>query len=351
MCGLSEDEDQGHRDLKKANTRKDESEIQKITRVITDRFGNPFSINGPVPLEDETPDPLINIATGVVAPSDVTHDLLSAKSIGKKALIDFATERLNRCEVSLSSPIKRFKLKTFANIQHPKKSLSAEKVKSIDSDRELFGRLLVVSKDRKIDLQKFFKYELSNVPLALTNNDGSLAKTNKAQTMRDLESYAPSIHTTDSFIDDPERDLDQTAVFIDYMVVVQSLSAKGGVRTFGQLLFEVIKYIKRGFLEGNCVHVVSGRYDYKESIKSGERKRCEATSNSPEIKVKARDQVFPRSVKAFLSNPKNKDNFNTFAFEEMKAVFQEELTGYMLMMPHHAFTLRQQLFGHLIQMC
>ena len=55
--------------------------------------------------------------------------------------------------------------------------------------------------------------------------------------MRDLESYAPSIHTTDSFIDDPERDLDQTAVFIDYMAVVQTLSAKDGIRTFGQLLF------------------------------------------------------------------------------------------------------------------
>ena len=61
------------------------------------------------------------------------------------------------------------------------------------------------------------------------------------------------------------------------MAVVQTLSAKGGIRTFGQLLFEVIKYIERGFLEGNCVHVVSDRYDYEESIKSWERKRRGAT--------------------------------------------------------------------------
>ena len=198
------------------------------------------------------PDLLINISTAVVAPIDVTRDLLSAKSIGKKAMIDFATERLNRCEVSISSPIKMFKLKTFANVQPTKKTLSTEKMKSIDSDRELLGGLLVVSKDLKIDLQKFFKYELSNIPLALKNNDGSLAKTIKAKTMRDLESYAPSIHTTDSFIDDPERDLTETDVFIDYMAVVKILSAKGGIRTFDQLLFKVIKNIKRGFLEGTC---------------------------------------------------------------------------------------------------
>ena len=48
MCGLSEDEDQGHRDLKRTNTKKDENEIQKIIQVITDRFGNPFSVHGPV---------------------------------------------------------------------------------------------------------------------------------------------------------------------------------------------------------------------------------------------------------------------------------------------------------------
>ena len=132
MCGLSEDGDQGHRDLKKANTKKDESEIQRISQVITDRFGNPFSIDGPVPVDDEPPDPLINIATGVVAPNDVTQDLLSAKSKGKKAMVEFVANRINMSEVSLSSPIKRLKLKTFANVQPTKRTPSTGKVKSIE---------------------------------------------------------------------------------------------------------------------------------------------------------------------------------------------------------------------------
>ena len=238
----------------------------------------------------------------------------------------FVEERLNLCKTQLSIPIKRFKLKTFANVHPTKNKRSVTKVKAIDADRELFGRLVVISKDRKVDLKKFFEYELSDVPLALANDDGSLSKTNKAQTLRDLESYAPSIESFDSFVDDPERDLQETAVFIDYMAVVQILSVKGGIRTFGQLVSEVIKFIKRGFLEGNCVHVISDRYDYEESIEAGERKRRGANMNAPEIKVKARDQVFPSSLRAFLSNPKNKDNFNSFAFKEMVSVFKEELS-------------------------
>ena len=142
----------------RTNTKKNEKEIQKIIQVITDRFGNPFSVHGPVlEEENEMPGPLINIATGVVAPGDVTNDLLNAKSIGQKAMAEFVEERLNLCETQLSSPIKRFKLKTFTNVHPTKNKRSVTKVKSIDADRELFGRLVVISKDRKVDLKKFFK--------------------------------------------------------------------------------------------------------------------------------------------------------------------------------------------------
>ena len=110
MCGLLEDEDQGHRDIKSINTKKDEIEIQKIMQVITDGFGNPFSVPGPVlERDDQMPVPLINIATRVVAPIDVTYDLLKAKSVGRKAMKEFVRKILHLCETELSKPIKRFK--------------------------------------------------------------------------------------------------------------------------------------------------------------------------------------------------------------------------------------------------
>ena len=95
MCGLLEDEDQGHRDLKRTNTKNDEIEIQNIMQVITDRFGNPFSV--PVPLleeDDQMQDPLINIATGVAAPNDITNDLFKAKSVGQKAMNEFVAKKI-----------------------------------------------------------------------------------------------------------------------------------------------------------------------------------------------------------------------------------------------------------------
>ena len=59
-------------------------------------------------------------------------------------------------------------------------------------------------------------YELSNVSLALANNDGYLAKTKNAPTIKDLEAYAPSIHISDSFIDDHGRTDRQTDSYSKY---------------------------------------------------------------------------------------------------------------------------------------
>ena len=48
---------------------------------------------------------------------------------------------------------------------------------------------LVISQKRKVDFQELFTYELASVPMALTNSDGSLSKSNKAQVMHVLEEY------------------------------------------------------------------------------------------------------------------------------------------------------------------
>ena len=67
-----------------------------------------------------------------------------------------------------------------------------------------------------------------------------------------------------------------------------------------------MRFIRHGFIEEYCVQVISDRYDYEESIKSGERKRRVASVKGPEIKIKSGEQVFPSSLKAFLSNLKTK---------------------------------------------
>ena len=107
-------------------------------------------------------------------------------------------------------------------------------------------------------------------------------KTNKAQTLRQLEEEASASLDVDTF-KEVVTNRTQTAVFIDFMACVQKLSSRAGISTFGDLLAGLEKFIRLGFLEGNIVQVVSDRYDSTLSIKAGERKRRGHTANSPEV--------------------------------------------------------------------
>ena len=103
-------------------------------------------------------------------------------------------------------------------------------------------------------------------------------KTNKAQTLRQLEEEASASLDVDTF-KEVVTNRTQTAVFIDHMACVQKLSSRAGISTFGDLLAGLEKFIRLGLLEGNIVQVVSDRYDSTLSIKAGERKRRGHTAN------------------------------------------------------------------------
>ena len=62
-----------------------------------------------------------------------------------------------------------------------------EKVTTLDIDREIFSKFIVVSQTREFDLKKLFESELSNVPLALSNPDGSMRKCTKSESLNEIE--------------------------------------------------------------------------------------------------------------------------------------------------------------------
>ena len=131
--------------------------------------------------------------------------------------INYVKERLNSDQVPMSSPIKQLKLKTFAS-QLPKMSKSKTGNSAV-CDTELFGRLLVIFIEcSQGKLGKLFTYELTNIPLSIANPDKSLAKTNKAQTLRDLEDATESIHL-EALSADSDKSI--TAIFIDHMACVE----------------------------------------------------------------------------------------------------------------------------------
>ena len=83
FCQLNDVEKPIHRSFTKSMIMEDEQDIQSITSVIMVRFGNPFRIASDVE-ELEKPAPLINMATGMVAPDEVTKELLTGKELGRR---------------------------------------------------------------------------------------------------------------------------------------------------------------------------------------------------------------------------------------------------------------------------
>lgn len=314
LCGITDADNNFHHDVQRRVIVQDEKDVQSIVSNITNRFGNPFVID--MDKELGTPEPLTNIATGVVASENISRDLLNANETGKMALKEYVDSRLNSELTKLSVPLKKKKLQTFDSVHVMKDTPKKQQMASAESDRDLFGRLLVVSKDRKIDLETLFEYELSTVPVAIANPDGSLFKSNKAQTLKDLETEASASLHHDDFMSTIRGQKDQTAIFIDHMACVQRVCFRTGMNTFGDVTDSLGRYIISAFSEGDIVQVISDHYEYDISIKAGERKRRGNISGSPEIKVRSRDQILPRNMKAYLSNPKNKDNLNDFMFNE-----------------------------------
>ena len=77
LCDTSDADSNVHHDVQPNVIKQDEKDVQSIMSVITDRFGNPFEFDKNN--EPSKPDPLTNIATGVVASDIISKDLLSAK--------------------------------------------------------------------------------------------------------------------------------------------------------------------------------------------------------------------------------------------------------------------------------
>ena len=117
--------------------------------------------------------PLSNIATGLVVPDDMTRDLLDVESLEMKHMNTFIEERLCTKKKKFWDPIPQLKLKTFATLKIKKQyKTKDDKTHVITADRNLFGRLVIVSKSRDIDLRNIMSYKLSTVPFSLAHSDG-----------------------------------------------------------------------------------------------------------------------------------------------------------------------------------
>ena len=101
---------------------------------------------------------------------------------------DFLSTKINTNELNFCDPLPMLKINTFSSAAKKiEVKATNDKIITLTADREFFGRLLVIAKQRDIDLQEVVSYELSAVPVAIAHGDRSLRKTTKSSLMSVLE--------------------------------------------------------------------------------------------------------------------------------------------------------------------
>lgn len=173
--------------LKKNRLEKDLKNLKAITHAIEETL-NPFD-----PSVDRNQ--LFNISTGKAASTNVEEFLLNVNTLGNDKKISFMKE-CNEDETRFSKPIKRNKVANFASdcVKGVYKSHISSKVANIKMERDIFGRLLAIAVEKKIDVEHCLSFPLAPMPPALFQCNGEMHETNKAAFALDLKSKVDQSH-------------------------------------------------------------------------------------------------------------------------------------------------------------
>ena len=320
LCGIADSEQVWtHKEGGTKRLKRDEEDVKKLMATINDIMTNPFDMERS---DDGETTPLINLATGVVMPSDAAIQLLNSESLGKQHLHTFVNTRLNSNEVSFWDPLQHLKIKTFASLSKKTEMKSVnEKIFTVNADRDLFARLLIAAKSRDIDLKEVLSYEISTVPYSLAHTDGTLRKSVRSVLLAELEKareVEPRLPLKDDAL--------STTHVIDGMAVVQMVKS-AGARTFGGMANKYFQIVTAPLGKNNCnrADVVFDRYDKPDSIKSGERKR-RGSSSGFEIKISGPHTPIPKQWHKYISNQNNKSRLQVFLSRRWCELAQTNLT-------------------------
>lgn len=114
------------------------------------------------------------------------NSLLNAVSSGQFLRDQFITE----CNINsdrFHKPLKKNPVLPFASLKKKKTMKIGEKVHEVKLHRDLFGRLLALSLDTNLNLEKVLCFPITSVPLSLCHIDGSINKTIKSVLVQELE--------------------------------------------------------------------------------------------------------------------------------------------------------------------
>lgn len=116
---------------------------------------------------------LFNLSTGKAASPETVEFLLNVTSIGQQQR-DAFIEECSMDGTRFDRPIRRNKIKNFADENNNVKTATVKLADEVKLERNILGHMLCYSIDKKIDLQTALSYPLTTVPHSLANPDGSM---------------------------------------------------------------------------------------------------------------------------------------------------------------------------------
>lgn len=285
-----------HKEASPKRVARDEADVQKLISCFkSELMSDPFAMDTEL---------LVNFATGIVLPSDITERLVTSTEKGQEQMKTFVEKRLNTNQANFWDPIPNLKVKTFESTTKKVRVKSTdEKMVTVGADRDLFGRLLIAANVRQVNLKEVLSFELSSVPFSLAHQDGSLRKTTKSVLAGLIEAKVNVRPHLQAF---PR----ETIHLIDGMALVQMLKSAGS-STFGELASKYFKVITSTMANCKEVHMVFDQY-WESSIKSGEREHRGSMKCSLEVKIHGPSVPVPKQWGKFIPNPQNKINLCDF---------------------------------------
>ena len=252
---LTADKSRIHKEATDNRIQQDENAVADVIKIIEERMINPFSVSGESTPED--PQPLSSISTGMVATDEISKWVKVIEDQGKKQLRESVKKRIHLQGVDIFDPITNNKVSNFSLLRNKAKVKKDGNVTTLDIDRKIFSKLIVVSQTRDFDLQKLFEFELSSVPLALFNPDGSMRKCTKSEFLKEIESGLA--------VEEIDIVPGSSAVIIDFMVLVRMVCTDTSkCKTFGELSETLVSVIFGMYTVASRIDVVCDRYDVSD---------------------------------------------------------------------------------------
>ncbi|KAJ8670310.1 hypothetical protein QAD02_001569 [Eretmocerus hayati] len=232
-------------ELRPCTLKKHKHQLDSLIRAFKLSI-NPFSAD----LDD---DKLYNISTGKAVSDEISGSLLGILEKGEALKKKFISE-CSADPTRFEKVITRNEYKTFEDALPKKKSKAAGKAKSLKEQCDMFGRLLGISIEQNLNMEKVLKFPLTKFPACFSHPDGTMTKTDKAALSKAILGKASW---------EPPSSLDYN--LIDgyfFLHLLKDVPVK-----FGNIAQKILKSALN--MNGNNIFLVFDRY-FSPSIKDSE---------------------------------------------------------------------------------